>query len=109
MADRQHNLAAQVLATGAPEAVALREGDRAWTYAQLADTVARMSAATTWLGVSPGERVVILMRDRLEAAAPILGVIHAGAVAVPLSELARPDDLRVYLAHADAVAAFVDG
>ncbi len=109
MADRQHNLAALVLASGAPEAVALREGERAWTYAQLADTIARISAAMTRLGIARGERVAILMRDTLEAAAAILGVIHAGAVAVPLSELARPDDLREVLAHADAVAAVVDG
>ncbi|HVK72681.1 MAG TPA: AMP-binding protein [Kofleriaceae bacterium] len=109
MPDRVHNLAAQVVAAGAPAAVALREGERAWTYAQLADTVARVGAAVAGLGIAPGERVAILMRDTLEAAAGVLGVIHAGAVAVPLSELARPDDLREYLAHADAVAALVDG
>jgi len=45
------------------------------------------------------------MRDTLEAAASILGVIHAGAVAVPISELATPDDLREYVLHAGAVIA----
>jgi benzoate-CoA ligase len=49
------------------------------------------------------------MRDTLEAAATILGVIRIGAVAVPLSELARPDDLRESLGHAGAVVAVVDG
>ena len=45
-----------------------------------------------------GERVLILMRDTLEAAAAILGVIHAGAVAVPVSELSTPDDVQEYVA-----------
>ncbi len=113
MADRQNNLAVRVLAPaltgGRLDAVALHEGDRAWTYRELADKVARVGGALGALGIAPGERVAILMRDTLEAAAAILGVIHAGAVAVPLSELARPDDLRDYLDHAHAVMAFVDG
>ncbi|MBE7447781.1 MAG: benzoate-CoA ligase family protein [Kofleriaceae bacterium] len=113
MADRQDNLAVRVLAPaltgGRFDAVALREGERAWTYRELADKVARLGGAIGGLGVAPGERVAILMRDTLEAAAAILGVIHAGAVAVPLSELARPDDLRDYLDHAQAVMAIVDG
>ena len=113
MADRQDNLAVRVLAPaltgGRLDAVALREGERAWTYRQLADAVARVGGALGALGLRGGERVAILMRDTLEAAAAILGVIHAGAVAVPLSELARPDELREYLEHARAVMAIVDG
>jgi 4-hydroxybenzoate-CoA ligase len=113
MADRQDNLAVRVLAPaltgGRLDAVALREGERAWTYRELADKVARVGGALGGLGIARGERVAILMRDTLEAAAAILGVIHAGAVAVPLSELARPDELRDYLDHAQTVMAIVDG
>lgn len=117
MADRQDNLAVRVLAPagvstsggGRLDAVALREGERAWTYRELADKVARVGGALGALGIGAGERVAILMRDTLEAAAAILGVIHAGAVAVPLSELARPDEARDYLDHAHAVMAIVDG
>jgi benzoate-CoA ligase len=104
------NLAARLLEGAARhgDRVALREGERAWTYAVLADEVARISTALRGLGLQRGERVAILMRDTLEAAASILGVIHAGAVAVPLSELVRPSDLRTYLTHCGAVAAIVD-
>jgi len=113
MADRQDNLAVRVLAPaltgGRFDAVALREGERAWTYRELADKVARVGGALGALGLSGGERVAILMHDTLEAAAAILGVIHAGAVAVPLSELARADELRDYLDHAHAVMAICDG
>src|SRR5262245_27632457 len=106
------NLAAWLLdgalASGAGPRCALREGDRAWTFDELAGTVARLSAALRGLRLGRGERVLVLMRDTLEAAAAILGVIHAGAVAVPVSELATPDDLREYVLHAGAVLAIAD-
>src|SRR5437868_1204673 len=72
---------------GIGEKVALRQGDRQWTYTQLADQVARVSGALRALRIVRGERVAILMRDTLEAASSILGIIHAGGVAAPLSEL----------------------
>src|SRR5262249_1258985 len=90
------------LAGGAGSRCALREGDRSWTYDELAAAVARLSSALRGMRLSRGERVLILMRDTLEAAAAILGVIHAGAVAVPVSELATPDDLREYVLPAGA-------
>src|SRR5574338_998152 len=97
------------LANGAGPRIALREGDRAWTYDQLADQVARTSAALRGLRLQRGERVLILMRDTLEAAAAILGTIHAGGVAVPVSELATPDDVQDFVLHAGAVIAVTDG
>jgi benzoate-CoA ligase family protein len=96
------------LASGAGPRVALREGDRAWTYDELAAQVARLSATLRGLRLGRGERVLILMRDTLEAAAAILATIHAGGVAVPVSELATPDDVSEYVLHAAAVIAIVD-
>lgn len=112
MVDREDNLAARVLAAaagGRGDAIAVREGDRAWTYAELAGQVGRVAAVLGEVGLARGERVAILMRDTLEAAAVVLGVIHAGLVAVPLSELLRADGLSRHLAHAGAVAIAVDG
>ncbi len=113
MPSPSHNLAAvlcqSALDRGLGDKIALREGERAWTFAQLADQVARVSAALRALRITRGERVAILTRDTLEGAAAILGTIHAGAVAVPLSELARAHDVRTYLDHAGCVAAIVDG
>ncbi|MBL9015306.1 MAG: benzoate-CoA ligase family protein [Myxococcales bacterium] len=106
------NLAAWLLdgalARGAGQRPALREGNRAWTFDELAQTVGKLSGALRTLKLGRGERVLILMRDTLEAAAAILGVIHAGGVAVPVSELSTPDDLQEYVVHAGAVIAIVD-
>ena len=96
------------LASGAGPRPALREGDRVWTFDELAVHVGKLSAALRALKLQRGERVLILMRDTMEAAAAILAVIHAGAVAVPVSELSTPDDLQEYVLHAGAVIAIVD-
>jgi benzoate-CoA ligase family protein len=98
------------LATGAGPRRALREGDRGWTFDELDDHVSRLSSALrTAMKLSRGERVLILMSDTIEAAASILAVIHAGAVAVPISELSTPDDVQEYVLHCGAVLAIADG
>ncbi len=106
------NLAAWLLdgalANGAGGRIVLREGNRAWTRDELATMVAKTSAALRALKLGRGERVLILMRDTLEAAAAILGTIHAGAVAVPVSELSTPDDVQEYVLHCGAVIAITD-
>ncbi len=96
------------LANGAGPRPALREGDRVWTFDQLSDHISRLSAGLRLLKLNRGERVLILMQDTMEAAAAILAVIHAGAVAVPVSELSTPDDVQEYVLHAAAVMAIVD-
>jgi benzoate-CoA ligase family protein len=96
------------LTSGAGARCALREGDRAWTYDELAAHVGKLSGALRGLRLQRGERVLILMSDTLEAAAAILGVIHAGAVAVPVSELSTPDDVQDLVLHAGAPIAIVD-
>ncbi len=106
------NLAAWLLdgalANGAGSRIVLREGNRAWTRDELAAMVGKTSAALRALKLGRGERVLILMRDTLEAAAAILGTIHAGAVAVPVSELSTPDDVQEYVLHCGAVIAITD-
>ena len=106
------NLAAQICdSANAPERgrqVALREGARAWTYSVLAEKVAKVSAALRTLKIERGERVALIMRDTLELATSVLGVMHAGAIAVPISELATADDLKAYLLCAGCVFAIVE-
>ncbi len=101
------NLAQTLIAAGEPLRVALRERSRAWTYGELANQVARVGGALAGLGVVPGDRVAVLMPDGLECAASILGAMWIGAIAVPLTELGRPNDLRALVVDAGAVVAIV--
>ncbi len=111
MGSPENNLAWRLinsaLERGLGDRVAIREADRSVTYAQLSDRVGRMSTALRTLRVGKGERVAILMRDSLDMAVAILGTMHAGGVAVPISELSRPLDVRDYLLDASATIAVV--
>ncbi len=60
-------------------------GTQALSYTALAAEVARAANALRALGVAPGERVLLLMRDTPEFIAAWLGVVHAGAVAIALN------------------------
>jgi benzoate-CoA ligase family protein len=109
MTKGSRNLAEQLLGDLAERGsrVALREPMRSWTYGELAEEVARVGGALRALGVEAGDRVAVLMPDGLDAAASILGAIHIGATAVPLSELGRPNDIRTLVRDAGAVVAMV--
>jgi benzoate-CoA ligase len=67
------------------ERLALLCGDEALTYAELADRARRAAAALYSLGVQPGDRVLLLMRDTPEFAAAWLGAVRTGAVVVALN------------------------
>ena len=60
-------------------------GGESLTYRELAARAARAANALRALGVQPGDRVLVLMRDSLEFAVTWLGVLHAGAVAIALN------------------------
>ncbi len=89
--------------------IAVAQGQRTWTYDQLADTVARLATALATLGLVPGDRIAVYMRDSPETVAAILGTAYAGMIAVPISELARPSDARDIINDSGAVAAITSG
>jgi benzoate-CoA ligase len=97
----------EAVAGGWGDRVAVREGTRAVTYAQLRDQVARAATALRSLRIARGDRVAILMPDTIEAAIALLGAIYHGAIAVPLSELGRANDVRDLLIDSGATACIV--
>ena len=64
------------------ERVALICGGEQITYTELAARVRRASGALAALGVEPGDRVMLLMRDTPDLAAAWLGCLWHGAVAI---------------------------
>jgi benzoate-CoA ligase len=106
-----NNLASLVLdhavAAGWGDRVALREGTREVTYAQLRDQVARAATALRSLRIARGDRVAVLMPDTIEAVIALLGAMYHGAIAVPLSELGRANDVRDLLIDSGASACVV--
>ncbi len=62
------------------------------TYAQLAERVNRCGNALVGLGLNPGARVVMMIKDCPEFFYVFWGAIKAGFVPVPLNTLLRQDD-----------------
>lgn len=92
-----------------PARVALAVGSARRTYADLAAR-ARMLARslTVHHGVTPGERVALLCRNRIEYFEIELGVAEAGAILVAMSWRYAPDEVRSVLTRSGASVAVVD-
>jgi 3-hydroxybenzoate/4-hydroxybenzoate---CoA ligase len=88
--------------------VALICGTQSLTYAELAGRVARASNALRELGLAPGDRVLLLMRDTPELAAAWLGAVHAGFVAIALNTKLFDDEYRYVVADSGVRLAIVE-
>jgi len=96
-----------------PQAVAIRaerEDGRVTLhrYAELQAAANRLSNALRRLGVKPGDRVAVVMPQRVETAVAHMAVYQLGAVAMPLSMLFGPDALEYRLNDSEARVAVVD-
>ena len=81
------------LAEGRGAKVAIREtGGREVTYGELAAQVNRCGNALRGLGIAPGERVLMVVKDCAEFYFLFWGAIKAGIVPVPLNTLLRAKD-----------------
>ena len=83
-------------------------GAQMLSYAELAAEVARAAGAMRALGVRPGERVLLLMRDTPVFAAAWLGAVHLGAVAVALNTRLSEAEYRHVRADSRARLAIVE-
>jgi len=83
-------------------------GEQELSYAALAANVARAANALRALGVSPGQRVLMMMRDTPEFAAAWLGAVHAGAVAIALNTKLSEAEYRHIRADSGARLAIIE-
>ena len=75
-----------------PDVVAVRSGERSLTWAQLDDRSRRAATSLAEEGVGQGDRVVVLMTNRLEFVETVIAVARIGAVVVPVNfRLAAPE------------------
>jgi benzoate-CoA ligase family protein len=98
---RDYNFAADVLQrnldAGRANKPAYIDARGTLTYGQLADRVARFSAALRGLGVRREERVLIALLDTIDWPTAFLGCLKAGIIAVPVNTLLTEDDYRFML------------
>jgi long-chain acyl-CoA synthetase len=95
-----------------PNNVALRakDGDRwvEWTYADVGDRVARAAAGLRTLGVGPGDRVVLMMRNIPEFHVVDLATMFCGATAVSIYNSSPPEQVAYLTGHSGATVAIVE-
>jgi acetyl-CoA synthetase len=80
----------------------------AYTFWDLEQRANRLANALTALGVGRGDRVALILPQRMETVVAHIAVYRLGAVAVPLSFLFGPEALAFRLQNSRARVAFVD-
>ncbi|HEY3261522.1 MAG TPA: AMP-dependent synthetase/ligase [Pseudonocardiaceae bacterium] len=102
---------AAVGSRGDQTAVRWRDQDgawRSWTTAELAHQVARAAAGLRALGVQPGQRVLMMMRNVAEFHVADLAVMFCGATPVSIYNSSPPEQIAYLAGHAEAAAAIVE-
>ncbi len=90
-----------------PDAIALVEDDRRWTWAELLLRRNRLANALIGLGVGKGDRTVTYAHNSLECLLAPAAARAAGAAAVPMNHRLVADEVAYILDHADASTVFV--
>ncbi len=82
--------------------VALRFGDRSWTYAEVADRSRALARSLLEQGLQPEERVYIVLPDMPPFAWSIFATLAAGGVVTMGNSIAPVDDLRYVIDYVRA-------
>ncbi len=77
-------------------------GDKAWTYAQVAEEARRAAGAFREAGIQPGERFLVCLPDGPDFAFAWFGGIAAGAAGAMVNPLLPPKDYAYYLEYTEA-------
>jgi len=90
-----------------PEAIALVQGERRLTYAELAGQVERLAAQLAGLGLRSRERVIFQLGNSIELVCTFLALMRVGAIPVMALPAHRHAEIGRFAQHADAVAYFI--
>ena len=100
-----------VAAHGDIAALRWRKPDDSWgelTFRDYADQACRVAAGLRALGVTPGQRVVLMMRNRPEFHIADMGVMLAGATPISIYNSSAPEQVQYLVGHCEAVVAIVE-
>ncbi|ELY37707.1 class I adenylate-forming enzyme family protein [Natronorubrum tibetense] len=86
-------------------ALHFEETDETLTYADLDSQSNAVANALADRGVTPGDRVALMLSNRIEYIIADLAIIKAGAVKVPLNDMLTPDEFEYMLSDSGASTA----
>ncbi|SCC18893.1 acetyl-CoA synthetase [Fictibacillus enclensis] len=78
------------------------------TYSELFECCNSFANALTKLGLSKGDKALIVMPRKVETYVVYLACLKAGIVVIPSSEMLRPKDLSYRIIHSEAKAVIID-
>ena len=87
---------------GHSERPAIRQDDLVLTYAQLRDSAGRVASLLTSLGVTPGDRVGIMLPNVAAFPIAFYGALAAGATVVPMNPMLKNREIAYYLGDSGA-------
>jgi long-chain acyl-CoA synthetase len=90
-----------------PDKVAVVEGDRRATYAELWDAALRRAGALREAGVEPGDRVALLGLNTIDFVTAYYGILARGAVVVPVAPMLVADEVAFLVEDSGAKVALV--
>ncbi|MBI5922269.1 MAG: AMP-binding protein [Betaproteobacteria bacterium] len=96
------NAAADLLAIGVEDSIALECGERRLSYGELRNAVCRSAGAWRQLGLQADERVLVFAPDGIDWVVAYLGSIAAGGVAVGLNSRLFEKELGIILNESGA-------
>ena len=102
------NLFAGLFAAGRDQRVAIFFERQEITYAELRDLTISIAEALNAEGITPGDRVALLLADSPEFIASFVAIISLGAIAVPINLALRPEEQLFILEDCGARAAIVE-
>jgi long-chain acyl-CoA synthetase len=92
-----------------PDAPAFRTIDGAtWTWREYADRAAAFAGGLAALGVTRGDRVVLMLRNRLEFHVADAGALLLGATAISIYNSSSPEQISYLVTHCKAVVAITE-
>ena len=91
-----------------PDASAITDGERRLGYASWYEEIAGLAGGLTALGLRHGDRLAVILQNRLEMASLHWACQFAGIVVTPLNWRIKSDELDYCLADADAAAIVFD-
>jgi len=81
---------------------------REWTYRQYADDVARCAAGLLALGFGPGQRIVMMLRNRPEFHILDIAAYFCGGTPVSIYNSSSPEQIKYLVDHSEATIVVVD-
>ena len=89
-----------------PDSIALRSNDTTTTYSELHVRLRQLSGYLAEIGIQPGDRVGVMLPNTVAFALAYYGILHAGAIVVPMNPLQSAREVEFFLANTGAQALF---